>query len=309
MTYSLGKAATEAEEQALQAQQAATLKAPTEAEQIVRDAAAARLSVPEAPRLSPAAARASTGMSTGTKVAIGVGAAVVVAGIAYVALRPKASTPTLMVRNRRRKSSRGLRSNPPVSLATFFSVVSPGYRGTLVTDRAGLTLLEDANGDIVLEDGREYDSTNHGKVYELIQRGTPEHAAFVAEWEERERLRRNGRADSRAVLGGDPPAPVARLDRRLAVAATKWALREVFGDTIDHISDEEMDASVVLASEDRGEWAPSALAIIYVENGFPDNHTRRGMELWRQVGDKLEEDGLYFKPVNSAVFAVYPIED
>lgn len=365
MTYSFGKAATEAEELALQAQQAATLKAPTEAEQIARDAVIAnatveaslppaviaRMAADRAAAAQTAVTRAAGGMSTGTKVAIGVGAAVAVAGIAYVTLRPKTSTPTLMVKNHRRKSSRGLRSNPPVSLATFKSVVYP-VKGKLFVLREDIHLLRDANDDITLEDGREYDSADclGGKAYQILQRGTPEHAAFVAEWEERERLRSNSSSDCRgdanypcgecarcrAIWSGSyddmmrkreqrplghaefcecvecknlrrngPAVPYD--DQKHAVAVTKGVLREVFGDTIDHISDEEMDDAVVPASDDRGQWSPRAAAIIYVENGFPGDYTEYGMELWQQVGAELEDAGLYFEPVNSAVFAVYPI--
>jgi len=119
------------------------------------------------------------------------------------------------------------------------------------------------------------------------------HAEFC-ECAECKNLRRNGPA-------------VPYNDQKHAVAVTKGVLREVFGDTIDHISDEEMDDAVVPASDDRGQWSPRAAAIIYVENGFPGDYTEYGMELWQQVGAELEDAGLYFEPVNSAVFAVYPV--
>jgi len=307
MTYSLGKAATEAEEQALAAQQAATLKAPTEAEQSTRDALIAEANFSQA-RLSPTAqaqavartaqaqaqavARTASGMSTGTKVAIGVGAAVVVAGIAYVALRPKASAPTLMVRNRRRKSSRGLLSNPPnvrrrwrPELAEWFSAAPQKDQERSLFQ----SFVQEVPG-------------------KWSRKDIMEAAESVAEWfpdfDVSAMLGEIG-IDLASLRNNGPAVPYD--DQKHAVAVTKGVLREVFGDTIDHISDEEMDDAVVPASDDRGQWSPRAAAIIYVENGFPGDYTEYGMELWQQVGAELEDAGLYFEPVNSAVFAVYPV--
>jgi len=460
MTYSLGKAATEAEEQALAAQQAATLKAPTEAEQSARDALIAEANFSQA-RLSPTAqaqavartaqaqaqavARAAGGMSTGTKVAIGVGAAALVAGIAYVALRPKASTPTLMVKNRRRKSSRGLRGNPRRLAYSddILESIAGNLRGLRrdadsidfmlesVGDgsRAGLTVPRDLrkwverltseelgvalahaidrfpaafeNGiDRVVVARDRAESVASAMLFALLASGrfwsdvpgadiffdslkqvdaqlSPYgslaarnmlgmRVALLAshDWTagfavplEANRRRKSSRglhSNSSSDCRGDANYPCGECarcreiwsrsyddmmrkrelhplghaefcecaecknlrrngpavpydDQKHAVAVTKGVLREVFGDTIDHISDEEMDDAVVPASDDRGQWSPRAAAIIYVENGFPGDYTEYGMELWQQVGAELEDAGLYFEPVNSAVFAVYPV--
>lgn len=67
-----------------------------------------------------------------------------------------------------------------------------------------------------------------------------------------------------------------------------------------------IEKSTVLGRDDLGEWAPDSEVIIYTEHGLPSGDS---ISFWEAVTDKLYHDGFFCEPVNSAVIAVWPIDD
>lgn len=374
MTYSFGDSAADAAKLALMAQQAANvapiepLKAPTEAEQIARTRAIELANYGEA-RLSPAAqaeavarteasaraaaqtaidaAQATIARASASKLPlyIGVGAGIAaVIGIVYVAPRPRSSTPTLMVKNRKRKSSRGLRGNG--------HPVSRGWKGEpcyICGEHMNSPYIYGSEGRVAypreLPSGESvwackrcapkfHDAHTCGTENEsgqcalcLEQHVQDEaqckaqrdqwYAQVALEREEKKRGRERRRGSIQPVPSKGKRRATGRsalYDEQCRVAdLTKQAVRIVFGE--DHLGEapdemgELLDLSIVPAADDRGKWAPAAQAIIYTEHGLPGDYTERGMELWGEVSDELAGYGFYVDPINAAVFAVYPIED
>ena len=66
--------------------------------------------------------------------------------------------------------------------------------------------------------------------------------------------------------------------------------------------------STYLGSEDPGEWAPDATAVIHCESGVPSgDYETHLLTKWFRVSDRLETH--YVEHINGAVIAVYPVEN
>ena len=66
---------------------------------------------------------------------------------------------------------------------------------------------------------------------------------------------------------------------------------------------EEAAIGIVAPADDRGEWAPNSLAVIYVEGQTPINYWERGAEQCEKLS---AEAGVgYIEFINAAVAAVY----
>jgi len=99
---------------------------------------------------------------------------------------------------------------------------------------------------------------------------------------------------------------------KLTVAAYRKAAKQLF-----HVSDVEVETYIKDPAEDRGQWAPDALAIIYLE---PDCRQAEDLGILPEVLGYYSENGMeecarldaeteldtFIEYINAAVAAVWP---
>lgn len=79
---------------------------------------------------------------------------------------------------------------------------------------------------------------------------------------------------------------------------------ESFGVTGDKI-----DAAVVTAEDDTGQWSPDARVIVYTEATVIPDPVYGGPSWWEKVDEDLRAVGLWSEPINSAVVSIWPLSD
>ena len=96
------------------------------------------------------------------------------------------------------------------------------------------------------------------------------------------------------------------------ILALKRAILERLGEYIGNSFEAvpQINKDVYTGTEDPGQWAPSAVAVVHCESGIPSgSYEPAAAETWFEVDDELQGLGfnVFHENVNAAVIAFYEL--